>query len=147
MAEHEDTLGKLKVNIDSVDCGLSAVENKQRQALEQIVIIPAVAEALSKMEAPAVTHMYASFATLIDDSKLYNEAVRCYAVEVEKLSKKVQDTFGNKVMVVSYATKDDEPLDEHKRKRRAAEQKDVSEIAFDELQVANNNNSNLSYSG
>lgn len=135
MAEHEDTLGKLKVDIDSVKSSLSATDYKQRQALEQCAAIPAVGEALSKMEAPAVTHMYFSFASLIDDSKLYNEAVRCYITEVEKLSKKVRETYGNKVLVLSYATKDDEPLDEHKRKRRAAEQKDVSKIAFDELQL------------
>lgn len=137
MEENENILGKLKVNTDNVKCNLSPKNDAQRQALEQIAAICAVSDALSKMEAPAITHMYTSFAPLIDDSKVYNEAVRCYVNEVEKLSKKVQETFGNKVMVLSYATKDDEPIDEHKRKRRAADSKDVSEIASVKLQTAN----------
>lgn len=122
-------MGKLEVNIDNIKCGLSASERTQREALEQIAAVNAIAGALcTSIEAPALTHIHASFVSLIDDSKVYNEAVRCYVVEMGKLSEKVEETFGKtKVMVLSYATKEDEPRDEHKRSRRATESKDVSE--------------------
>lgn len=117
------------MNIDSIKCGLSASVTAQQQALKQIAAVGAVADALcASIEAPALTHIHTSFASLIDDSKVYNEAVRCYVAEVGKLTKKVEETFGkSRVMVLSYATKEDEPREEHKRSRRATESKEVSE--------------------
>lgn len=130
MEDYESILGKAKVNIDDIKCDLSANDNAQRQALEQIAVIAAVSDALStSTEAPAVTHIHTSFAALVDNSKAYNQAVQCYINEMKKFAKKLEDTFGkSNVIFLSYATKEDAPTAEHARSRRAAELKDVSEI-------------------
>lgn len=130
MEDNESILGKTKVNLNDIKCDLSANDDAQKQALEQIAVIPAVSDALcSATEAPAVTHIHTSFAALVDNSEAYNTAVQCYLDEMKKFAKKLEDTFGkSNVMFLSYATKEDAPRAEHARSRRAAELKDVSKV-------------------
>lgn len=129
LEDYENILGKTKVNIDDIKCDLSANDDAQRQALEQMAIIAGVCDALSTAtELPALTHIHSSFAALVDNSKAYNKAVQCYLDELVKCSKKVEEAFGkSNVMFLSYATKEDAPRAEHARARRAAELKDVSD--------------------
>lgn len=123
LEQYEHELGKITVDIESVDSDLLPINVR-----EQIAAYGAVIKALSgKIEPPAVTLIYLSFESLLGDLNLINEANRCYVEATAKHVPELVETFGkNKVMVLSYATKDDTPINEHKRSRRATpEAKDV----------------------
>lgn len=132
MEQYEHILGKLNVNIDNVECALSANDNAQRQVLEQLAKLDAISGALStSMAPPALIHIRLSFGPILSHSNVYNEAVRCYVNKTTKIAEIMTKAFGkNKVMVLSYVTKEDEPKVEHKRARRATETTDVSKMKF-----------------
>lgn len=128
LKDYEKILGKIDVQIDNIKCDLSASDNVQKLALEQIGAFAAIGDALTKsIDAPAFTHIHVTFADLTDNSKAHNAATECFAVEMGKFKEKLEKTFGN-VLILSYATKEDQLTEEHKRSRRAIDSKDVSEL-------------------
>lgn len=102
-------------------CGLLTSESTQKHALEQIAAIAALARAFSTIETPTVTRVDISFAPLMDNSKLYNEAIRCYIAQVEKFTENVKEATSGNVLFLSYVSKNND----HKRSRRAAEYREV----------------------
>lgn len=123
-----DSLGEIKVNVVDFKCPLSLSDPKTRPVCEQLAGMAAIRKSLkTRMDAPALLRIHVSFVDLLHDSKLYNDAVDFYRIEMNNMLTTMKERFGeSKVMALSYVTKEDPSSVEHRRLRRAADTKEVS---------------------
>lgn len=123
-----DSLGEIKVNVDDFKCPLSMSNLDERKMCEQFAAMAAIRESFkTRMDAPALLRIHVSFVPLLGNSKLYNDAVDFYRIEMNNMLTTMKERFGeSKVMALSYVTKEDPSSVEHRRLRRATDTKEVS---------------------
>lgn len=118
MSQYEKIFGKIEAKPEKLSGSFKPKENPAHKLFgEQIAVCKALTELLTEKNLPTLLIVRVSLASLADDSVAFAEAQKIVTDVYAKLEQKIQEISKDKVLTLSYSTKDESIV---KRTRRAA---------------------------